>query len=84
MGKYDKIEDKTGFYFNPTKETLKLACCDCGLVHYYGITVENKEHIFIGFQKDKRSTAQLRRHKYGNLQQGKSTRYRLVDGRKDV
>ena len=82
MTKYDKIEDGMGFYFNPEGETLKLACCDCGLVHYYGITVESKESVFIGFARDRRSTAQLRRYRYGNLQKSLS-RYKLIDGEKE-
>ena len=71
MSKYDKIEDDMGFLVNTEKETLKLACCDCGMVHYVGITVKDDKNIMIGFKRDRRATAQLRRHGYGYLQQGR-------------
>ena len=75
---YEKLEDDMGFLIDTEREVLKLACCDCGLVHYFGITIKDDKHIMIGFKRDKRATAQLRRHKYGFLQQGKG-RYKLEE-----
>ncbi len=67
MAKYKKLEDGMGFDVNTEEETLKIACCDCGLVHYIGITIKDDKNIMIGFKRDRRATAQLRRHSYGFL-----------------
>ena len=69
MTLYEKLKDSMGFTFNPEEETLKIACCDCGLVHYIGITVLEDKTVSIGFKQDKRATGQLRRYEYGNLHQ---------------
>lgn len=58
-----------GFTFNPNEVTLKMACCDCGLVHYMGITVTKNGDVSVGFKRDRRATGQLRRNNYGNLSQ---------------
>jgi len=68
MTKYDKFEDNTGIKVNTNEETLKIACCDCGLVHYIGITILDEKNVLVGFKRDKRATSQLRRCDYGNLQ----------------
>ncbi|KKM99571.1 hypothetical protein LCGC14_1146550 [marine sediment metagenome] len=65
--KYDKLEDGNGFTFDSDKVTLKMACCDCGLVHYMGITVLEGTNVSVGFKRDRRATSQLRRNNYGNL-----------------
>ena len=81
--KYSKLEDNLGFLINTEEETLKLACCDCGLVHYIGITVKDSRNIMIGFKTDNRATSQLRRHNYGFLQQSRGKdRYTLLDNNK--
>ncbi len=67
--KYDKLDDGMGFTFDPEKVTLKMACCDCGLVHYMGITVLGDGDVSVGFKRDRRATGQLRRNNYGNLSQ---------------
>ena len=67
--KYRKLEDGMGFTFNSDEVTLKMACCDCGLVHYMGITVLENKNVSVGFKRDKRATGQLRRNNYGNLSQ---------------
>jgi len=65
--KYNKLEDGMGFTFDPNEVTLKMACCDCGLVHYMGITVLEGTKVSVGFKRDRRATGQLRRNNYGNL-----------------
>ena len=77
MTKYNKLENGMGYLVDTTEETLKLACRDCGMVHYIGITIKDDQNIMIGFKKDKRATAQLRRHSYGFLQQGRE-KHKLV------
>jgi len=78
MTKYNKFEDGEGRLVNTEEETLKIACCDCGLVHYQGITIKDDKHVITGWKRDERATAQLRRHNYGNLQQNrKQDKYRL-------
>ena len=68
---YGKQKDPATFIINPEKETLKLACCDCGLTHFIGITyVEGTNKVAVTYKRDRRATGQLRRHKYGFLQQG--------------
>jgi hypothetical protein len=41
---------------------LKMACCDCSLVHRIRFTVK-RGVLFISMQRDNRATAQLRRHR---------------------
>ena len=75
--KYEKLKDDMGFLVNTEEETLKLACCDCGLVHYIGITLKGGKNAMIGFKRDNRATAQLRRRNYGYLQHEPERRWRL-------
>lgn len=75
---YNKLEDGEGRLVNTENTTLKIACCDCGFVHYQRITIKDDKYILIGFKRDQRATAQLRRHNYGNLQQNrKQDKYKL-------
>ena len=69
MSTYGKLDDGMGFTFNSEEVTLKMACCDCGLVHYMGITILKDKNVFVGFKRDRRATGQLRRNNYGNLSQ---------------
>ena len=79
MYQYEKFADNIGIKVNTEEETLKLACCDCGLVHYEGISILDDKTVMIGFMRDKRATARLRRRKYGYLQQGrKKDKYTLT------
>ncbi|KKL19779.1 hypothetical protein LCGC14_2462020 [marine sediment metagenome] len=65
--KYDIIEENQ--WIKPKHKGYKLACCDCGLVHYMGITVLDNKDVSVGFKRDRRATGQLRRNNYGNLSQ---------------
>ena len=81
MGKYEKLNDYEGVLLDPDKEIFRFACCDCGLVHSMKIVRESDNKIGIVFKRENRSTAQLRRHQYGNLQQQAVGPHRMV--RKD-
>ena len=75
--KYPKYYDGDCQIIDTKGEILKLACCDCGLAHYIGITVMDDSLVKLQFVKDKRATAQLRRHKYGFLQQDRAPKYNM-------
>ena len=95
MTKYIKIEDND-VYIMRLNGILKLACCDCGLVHSHAFMIKesshykkavkqnkidflNKNEIGISIKRESRATAQLRRHKYGDLQQNlKEDKYKLI------
>ena len=59
--KYDDSEDD--ILINPKKEILKLACCDCGLIHQFEFRVM-RGIIRIDMRRDNRATGQFRRHNY--------------------
>lgn len=40
---------------------VNLACCDCGLVHKLGFTVDGEGILRLDWMRDNRATAQLRR-----------------------
>ena len=49
--------------------TWKLACCDCGLVHDFQFHKVSDNEFDVASFRNNRSTGQLRRHKWGYLQQ---------------
>jgi len=57
--RYPVIGDGDAIAIKPG-EILKLACCDCGLVHNLGFAYEDGE-IGIAFERNKRATGQRRR-----------------------
>lgn len=66
MTKYKKHSNGDGVPIS-TDSTIKLACCDCGLVHiiqFFGTS----QGLDMAHWRDNRATAQLRRYNYGNLQ----------------
>ncbi len=69
MTRYTKFSDYDGFEIDPKKETIRFACCDCGLVHDMGVAIVGKKKVQIAFRRFNRGTAQLRRHSFGYLQQ---------------
>lgn len=69
VAKYPKYNDGDFQMVDTKGEVLKLACCDCALVHYIGITIIDDSLVKVQFVRDQRATGQLRRHKYGFLQQ---------------
>ncbi len=75
--KYEKLNDGDSFRLNLDDTDLRFACCDCGNVHIFQFHhIENNVWDFTIFSQ-RRSTAQLRRHKYGDLQKKKSKDYIL-------
>jgi len=77
MTKYKKYHDGDFQILDTKGDLLKLACCDCALVHYIGITIIDDSLVKLQFVQDRASTAQLRRRNYGFCQQGEKN-YRLV------
>lgn len=46
---------------------VAFACCDCGLVHKMGFTVDDDGAVALAFERQNRRTAQLRRGKFPYL-----------------
>lgn len=74
MGKYPKqpnIVSDVGL--------VNLACCDCGLVHKMGFTIKKSGVLEIGYVRDSRATAQLRRGDFPALKKpAKGDKWKLV------
>ncbi len=68
-GRYPKLADYEGFEVDPKEETIRFACCDCGLVHDMAVVIVPKKRVQLAYRRHNRATAQLRRHLFGNLQQ---------------
>lgn len=49
---------------------VSLACCDCGLVHKMGFTIEKDNKLRLDYERDERATAQLRRGDFPCLKKG--------------
>jgi len=73
--KYTKLNEGEGLHIS-TDITYNQACCDCGLVHKLQFFPTEKG-LDMAAWRDERATAQLRRHKYGNLQHP-GNNYKLV------
>lgn len=58
---YPEFEGGEPLHINWRKSDLKMACCDCGLVHRMRFIVSGKR-IRIRAWRDNRSTAALRRY----------------------
>ena len=75
MSRYPKMKGDEAFKFDSKDTFVRFACCDCGLIHDMKVAVIGKQGIELGqrvevaFKRFNRGTAQLRRHRYGNLQQ---------------
>ena len=66
--KYRKLEDGEAQRLNLDKEDWMISCCDCGCAHLIQFHhIEGNTWDFACFRQPRR-TAQLRRHRYGNLQ----------------
>ena len=78
MSKYLKLKDYEGMPYEDDT-IVRMACCDCGVVHDTILVEEEGEPPVLVFKRNRRATAQLRRHKYGNLQWGRADlRYKMV------
>lgn len=60
--KYPKQENS-----KPDVGLVNLACCDCGLVHRMGFTIDGEGILRLDYERDNRATAQLRRGKFAYL-----------------
>lgn len=60
------------------KHFFELACCDCSLVHRIYYTTEEKENLFLFFERDNRATGQLRRHNNGQLQNKSVGKWKMI------
>ncbi len=81
MSSYPKLKAGQKVKIDTKRQRLKIACCDCGLVHYMDIDADPKEKgvVYIDFPRDERSTAQLRRRNYGYLhEKNNGSKWRLV------
>jgi hypothetical protein len=76
MTKYEKFNDCEGPLL-ADGEIFRFACCDCGLVHSM-VAVKEDGGIGLAFKREKRHTAQLRRHGYGHLQQQGVGKHKMV------
>ncbi len=63
----------------PEVGLVNLACCDCGMVHRMGFTVEPDGTLRLRYARDKRATAQLRRGTFAFLKTPrKGDRWKMV------
>lgn len=62
MSKYPKAPS-----VQPEVGLLNQACCDCGLVHTLGFTVDDKGIVRMDIARNNRATAQLRRGEFPYL-----------------
>lgn len=58
--RYHQRKDGEGFEM-PTKQVVRMACCDCGLVHDF-VFVNGRGVVGIAAKRNNRATAQRRRH----------------------
>ena len=56
----------------PAVGLVKLACCDCGLVHTMGFTADKQGILRIEYARDNRATAQLRRGNFAYMKNPKN------------
>lgn len=63
MSDYHQLEDGEPLVFNPQKMSLKMACCDCGLVHTVEIKVAHRQKVTRRAWRANRATGQKRRQK---------------------
>jgi hypothetical protein len=67
--KYPILSDGEGFELEPLRKNsrgfqlLKLACCDCNLVHIIAFAIEKNGNLGVALKRDNRATAALRRKK---------------------
>ena len=63
----------------PEVGIVALACCDCGLVHKMGFTIGENGVLSLGYVRDNRKTAQLRRGNFPDLKNSlKNDKWKLV------
>lgn len=66
LSKYERMDDGQVYQINIDEGCLRYACCDCGMVHEITFCLEG-DMLMFKYEQIPRATAQLRRHKFGNL-----------------
>ena len=61
MPRYTQRKDGEGFGVQ-SEETIRIACCDCGLVHDFTFVSTDGEPIGIAAARNNRATGQRRRY----------------------
>ncbi len=61
--RYPAWKDGETVEINPQKAMMKVACCDCGLVHLINYRVAHRQSLKIRVQRLNGSTGQIRRHR---------------------
>ena len=69
MSRYPHMKDREVVELTIGVNTLRFACCDCGMVHDFDFKSKGKR-LLIRICQRKKCTGQQRRHKYGNLHKG--------------
>lgn len=64
---YEQIMDGQTFNVPFGKQSLKVSCCSCGLVHSYGFKQISPKELAVTVHRLNRETANLRRYKNGEL-----------------
>lgn len=79
---YDRIEDEHVVVVDMDEPWIKVACCDCGLVHCWAFGLSERDGkliLEINIDRLERCTAQKRRHGNVDLMLGKEKDlYKLV------
>jgi len=76
---YPKVDDGEITEIRWRVQSLRFACCDCGLVHKFEFNVSGPGEILeVTLYRKDRSTAALRRQKFGNLQTGKVKKWKMT------
>lgn len=60
---YKQMKSGEPYVFNPQKGMLRIACCDCGLVHDVYYKVSHRQKITRQYWRNERATGQIRRYK---------------------
>lgn len=82
MSRYPRMKSGDKVFIRRGKEYFKVACCDCGLIHLMDVQLNRKKQFVLRFWRDSRSTAQIRRYNFGNLQQDRDTSWEMARKRR--
>jgi len=76
MSKLDEPIEEDTYYEVLQQDWIPVACCDCSMVHNWYFKYEDGK-IYAKCWVDKRSTAQFRRYRLGNLF-GKHKKWKMI------
>ena len=66
MSRFVHLKDAKTESIDIAKQWLRYACCDCGMVHDIIFDIDGDILSYV-FTQVPRASAQLRRHRFGNL-----------------